>query len=199
MTRGIISISIAYLLGSFLPAYWLGRFLPGIDIREHGTHNAGATNVFLVLGLYPAMLTALYDGLKGVIAMGIAQIFGASLFFIYLSGISAIVGHIFPFYLGFRGGRGAATSVGLLLLYLKILIQSNWLPVSLLLSLSGYTLVSYIIFRKGRILGFLVPPVLYFTIILVSRSIYIDIFSGLVVVHLVIINLHDTFCNSTLN
>lgn len=184
MVAGIASLVAAYLLGSFLPAYWAGRFLPGIDIREQGNHSAGASNVFEVLGLYPAILTVLYDGLKGVIAMSISNILGASTGFIYLSGLLAMLGHIFPFYLGFRGGKGTVTGIGILLLYLWWLIQNSWLSLTVLLLLGVYALAVYVIFRQGRVLGLLVPPVLLLVILWVSRSIYVDVFSGIILLYL---------------
>ncbi len=183
----------AYLIGSFLPAYWLGRFLRGVDIREHGTKNAGTVNAYHVLGLPTAVITALYDALKGVGAMGIAHLLGASAIFVYLSGIAAVLGHIFPFYLRFRGARGVATSTGLLFTYLIIIIKNGWLSLTTLLLLTGYVTALYIIFRRGRILGILVPPVLYYAILWTSRSNYIDVFSGIVIFHIFLINFLDVW------
>lgn len=191
MIAKILALLAAYIIGSVLPAYWLGRFLRGIDIREYGSRNAGTVNAYHVLGLGPAVIAAFYDTLKGVAAMGIAFLVGAPTFFIYLSGIFAVIGHIFPFYLRFKGARGVAASTGLLLTYLTIIIINGWLSLTVLLFLGGYVLALYIIFRKGRILGILVPPVLYYVILWTSPSIYINIFSGIVILHILLINLLD--------
>ena len=112
MTNSIlITILIGYILGSLNPAFFFGKILRRIDIREHGTKNAGTTNVKRVLGLGPAIFTAIYDLSKGLIAIWIASALGLPPIWTYLSGIAAIIGHIFPFYLKFRGGQVTATLV----------------------------------------------------------------------------------------
>ena len=121
---GVLSILIGYVLGGILPAFIFGK-IKGIDIREEGTKNAGTSNAFKVLGLSYAIPTALYDTLKGLLAMLIAYSLGADFIFIQVSGLAAIVGHVFPFYLDFKGGQGNATATGLLLYYLV-----NYLTVS---------------------------------------------------------------------
>ncbi len=189
ITIGIISILIGYLLGSILPAYWLGRLLNNFDIREHGSGNAGTANVYHQLGLGPAVITAFFDTLKGIIAMGIALIFGAHIFFIYLSGVLAVVGHMFPFYLKFRGAQGVATSTGLLLTFLVILIANDWLSPIVFIYLVGLTLAGYLIFRKGSVLGIVIPPALYIAILINSPAIYLNIFTGIIILHMTLTNL----------
>jgi len=112
----ILPIIIGYLLGSVLPGYLIPKWTKGIDIRNLGDGNPGTTNVKRTLGFNIAILTGLYDTAKGLLAMFIAsRFFHSSEFIIYLSGISAILGHIVPFYLSFRGGRGVATATGMLI------------------------------------------------------------------------------------
>ena len=113
---GLLSILIGYLLGTINPGYFLGR-LKCIDIREEGTGNAGTSNVRIVLGVKYAMLTAFYDTFKGIIAIFFALGIGADFVFAQVSGFAAIIGHIFPFYMQFRGGQGIATATGIMLLY----------------------------------------------------------------------------------
>ncbi|MFX0043307.1 MAG: glycerol-3-phosphate acyltransferase [Candidatus Hodarchaeota archaeon] len=113
---GLLSILIGYLLGTINPGYFFGR-LKGIDIREEGTGNAGTSNVRIVLGIKYAMLTAFYDTFKGIIAIFIALAIGANFVFAQVSGYAAIIGHILPFYMQFRGGQGIATATGIMLLY----------------------------------------------------------------------------------
>ncbi|MFX1297498.1 MAG: glycerol-3-phosphate acyltransferase [Promethearchaeota archaeon] len=114
---GILGILIGYLLGAINPGYFFGR-LKGIDIREEGTGNAGTSNVRIVLGVKYAAFTAFYDTFKGIIAIFLAILIGANTIFAQISGYAAIIGHIFPFYIQFRGGQGIATASGIMLLYL---------------------------------------------------------------------------------
>ncbi len=193
MILGIISVVIGYLLGSFLPTYFLGKALKGIDIREEGQKNPGTVNAYHVLGLWPAVVTAFYDTLKGVAAMGIAYLLKVPEVFIYLSGIFAVAGHVFPFYLKFRGGQGAGASVGLLLTYLVIVFKNGWLPWQDLLFLTGLVLALLVIFRKGSIIGMVTLPTLYFFILLNSRSIIMDVFFGTVVAYIVFVNVSNVY------
>ena len=114
--RAAAAILAGYLAGSLSPAYWLGRLLKGIDVREHGSRNAGARNVNRLLGPWAAAVTAAVDMGKGVAAVLIARrLLGWSGPWGELAGVAAVLGHIFPFYLRFRGGRGLATAAGLYL------------------------------------------------------------------------------------
>lgn len=97
-----LSLISGYLIGSFLPAYFLTRAIVGIDIRTVGSFHAGTTNVFRTAGLVPAIITAVYDLSKGIIAIWLSILFGNPLWVGYLSGLCAVIGHIFPFYLQFR-------------------------------------------------------------------------------------------------
>ena len=112
---------IAYLLGSIPSAVWIGQALYGIDVRDYGSGNAGATNTFRVLGKKAGIPVLLSDVLKGFIAVKLAWISGAYLpgtqqyinFALFL-GLAALLGHIFPVFAGFRGGKGVATLLGIL-------------------------------------------------------------------------------------
>lgn len=112
-------LPVAYLLGSVPTAVWTGRLLHGIDIREHGSGNAGATNVMRVLGIrtgLPVLLVDLLKGLGAVLLIHAQHIVPVEeeLFMILsiLLGIIAITGHIFPLFAQFRGGKGVATMAG---------------------------------------------------------------------------------------
>ncbi|MFO7997733.1 MAG: glycerol-3-phosphate 1-O-acyltransferase PlsY [Bacteroidales bacterium] len=110
----------AYLLGSIPAAVWAGRWFFGVDVREHGSGNAGATNVYRVLGARTAIAVLLIDAAKGAAAVGIGR-FAAQGFsseewfvvFLFLLGILALLGHVFPLFAGFRGGKGIATLAGI--------------------------------------------------------------------------------------
>ena len=102
----------AYLLGAIPFGYLMGKFLRGIDIRQHGSGNPGATNVFRVLGAGPGAVTLLLDALKGLLPVAVALRMGSSEATAVAVGMSAIAGHMFTIFLRFRGGKGVATSAG---------------------------------------------------------------------------------------
>lgn len=189
---GIITILISYLLGSFLPAYFVGR-LKGIDIRKEGDKNPGATNAYHVLGLWPAVVTAFYDALKGVAAMGLAYLLNLPPLFIHLSGVAAIIGHVFPFYIRFRGGQGTAASVGILLFYLATLLKNDWLPWQDLVLLSLLVVTLAVIFRRGPIVGVIVLPLLVVFVLLNSPSLLLNIFFAIVTLYIVSVNLSHIY------
>jgi glycerol-3-phosphate acyltransferase PlsY len=115
----VIAIVIGYLLGSFPSAYLAGRLRKGVDIREVGSKNMGAMNVFYQVGPVEAVLVTLADLGKGVGAILLVRwVSGSSLVssFDFLTGLTAtaaVIGHIFPVFLKFRGGKGAATAIGI--------------------------------------------------------------------------------------
>ena len=118
MLEIVFALILAYAIGSISPSYILGKLIRGMDIREKGTRNAGAKNAFRTIGPVAGIITALFDLAKGVLAMYIAYLLNAPEIVIYLSGFAAILGHVFPFYLNFRGGTGMATAVGLLFAFI---------------------------------------------------------------------------------
>ncbi len=118
----ILLIITAYLLGSIPSAVWISRRFHGIDIREHGSGNAGFTNMVRVLGWKAGLPVFLIDMLKGYVAILQLRLFnvyipGTADFVNYqlILGAAAVLGHIFPIYVGFKGGKGVATLLGLLL------------------------------------------------------------------------------------
>jgi glycerol-3-phosphate acyltransferase PlsY len=114
----LILIIIAYLLGSIPTSVWIGKYFYGIDIREHGSGNAGATNTFRVLGKKPGIIVLIIDILKGTAAVSLAywfeDVLPANEFIDIEIGlaIACVFGHIFPVFAGFRGGKGVATLLG---------------------------------------------------------------------------------------
>ncbi len=109
----LVSI-IAYLMGNIATAYLVSRAFGKIDIREHGSGNSGSTNVFRVLGAKPAVIVFLGDVLKGTAAVLIGRYLGGSYGEI-LAGIFVVAGHNWPILLGGKGGKGIATTIGLML------------------------------------------------------------------------------------
>ena len=122
MLERIVCLAVGYVLGLFQTSYIYGR-KKGIDIREHGSGNAGTTNAFRTMGKKAGALTLLGDISKCVLAMLIARLlfgngFGDDIRLLELyAGAGCILGHNFPFYLKFKGGKGIAASVGLLLAF----------------------------------------------------------------------------------
>jgi len=112
--QAIIAILIGYAFGCIQSSYFLSKMVGKIDIREHGSGNAGASNITAIMGWKYGFIVGLVDVLKGVFAVLVVKwIYPDSPDLAYLSGIMAIIGHIFPFYMKFRGGKGVATLVGM--------------------------------------------------------------------------------------
>lgn len=112
----------AYLLGSIPTAVWIGKAKYGIDIREHGSHNAGATNIFRVLGKKPGIVVLFIDIVKGFAAVSLPFVFGVGewgsehLINVQLtSSLLAVLGHVLPLFARFKGGKGVATSLGVII------------------------------------------------------------------------------------
>lgn len=114
-----ILLVCGYLLGSIPSAVWIGRWFYHIDVREHGSHNAGATNVLRVLGRRAALPVFAIDAAKGYAAVMLAHctdLEGDAFFFLQIGlTAAAILGHIFPLFAGFKGGKGVATMAGCML------------------------------------------------------------------------------------
>lgn len=110
----VIVGAIAYLLGNFSTAYLVSKAFGNIDIRKHGSGNAGSTNVLRVLGVKAAVMVLLGDALKGVAAVLIGRYLAGGYGEI-IAGIAVVVGHNWPMLLGGKGGKGIATTIGLML------------------------------------------------------------------------------------
>ena len=115
MLPELIAILIGYLLGSIPMAYIIAKLRKGIDIREVGVGNMGAGNVIREVGLWEGAVVAIVDIGKGVAAILIAQTMGVSQPWLLAAGFAAILGHSFPFSIGFRGGQGVDTIIGIFL------------------------------------------------------------------------------------
>lgn len=121
---------LAYLLGSFSSAVWIGKWFYHVDVRNQGSGNAGATNTIRVLGTKAGIVVLLLDLLKALAAVLLASLLSASFLnqsqlvnYKVLAGALAVVGHVFPLYTGFRGGKGVASLVGVILgVYSPIII-----------------------------------------------------------------------------
>jgi len=142
----ILSLIIGYLIGTINPGYLIGR-MKGIDLREVGTKNPGTSNAWLILGKKYGILTGFYDIAKSFIACAVSIIcLGLNAYFAQFSGIIAIVGHCFPFYLKFRGGKGVATSLGMLLYYCILYMDTSDPPDYTMVFLSFYLILIGLLF-----------------------------------------------------
>lgn len=109
----VLPIVAGYLLGSISFSFLIGKWIKGIDIRNHGSGNAGATNTLRVLGKGPAVFVLLLDVLKGVVAVLISYWIAPDVNWVHAAaGLASIIGHNWPIYFGFRGGKGIATTIG---------------------------------------------------------------------------------------
>ncbi len=125
---------LAYIIGSIPTALIVGRIFFQIDIREHGSHNPGATNTLRVLGKQAAIAVLLVDVGKGALAALLPVLFQADLSPLY-PGLIAVIGHCFPIFAGFRGGKAIATTAG------ALLVANIWL---FLIAYISFFLVIYI-------------------------------------------------------
>ena len=116
MFLNVVIIVLAYLIGSIPSGLIIGKKFYGVDIRQHGSGNLGGTNTFRVLGVKAGLIVTSADILKGTLAAALPLIFPSELHPLFV-GIFAVVGHTYPLFAGFRGGKAVATSAGVLLCY----------------------------------------------------------------------------------
>lgn len=185
-----INVLIAYLIGSIPTAYWIGKRLHGIDIRELGSKNAGATNSFRVLGKKSGWIVLSVDILKGVAAatlpfwfQGEFVGFKDELLIMQLStSFSVAFGHVFPIFAGFRGGKGVATSLGIVIglnpvaaaiclgVFLLVFISSKYVSLGAITAALVFPFVSYFILDNDIRIMIIFTIVLSFLVIIVHRK-----------------------------
>lgn len=110
----IIALILAYLIGSFPSAFIIARLLKGVDIRTVGSRNMGAMNTFYKVGFWWGMLVLILDMSKGALAVAVTWWLTGSIYLQLAAGIAVVLGHSFPVFLKFRGGKGGATCIGVL-------------------------------------------------------------------------------------
>lgn len=144
-----LAVLLAYILGSIPAAVWIGKKFHNIDVREHGSGNAGTTNVIRVLGWKTGIPVLLIDVAKGSIATLLPVFFklaepgsSAMINLQIITGVTAIIGHVFPVLAGFRGGKGVATIFGVLLALHFLLTLSCFGVFLIVLLLTGIVSVS---------------------------------------------------------
>jgi glycerol-3-phosphate acyltransferase PlsY len=156
----------AYVLGSLTFGLFVGRWVKGIDIRRHGSGNLGATNVFRVIGWKWGILVLFLDTLKGFLAVGIPQIAFHTDFPSYFL---LLLGHTFPLWLGFKGGKGVATSLGVFLgiaplptlfafgLWVLVFASFRILSLASLIAAFAFPIILALLDRRGESFAYLFP------------------------------------------
>ncbi|KAA3440767.1 glycerol-3-phosphate 1-O-acyltransferase PlsY [Rufibacter hautae] len=166
-------ILLAYLIGSIPTAVWVGKKFYGIDVRQHGSGNAGATNTFRVLGKKPGSIVMAVDILKGWAATSLANLLvnweaiepQQLIMFKLILGVVAVIGHIFPIYVGFKGGKGVATVMGMVLavhlpvaliclgIFVVVLLLTKYVSLSSMLAAISFPLLLMLpMFRPDNLL-----------------------------------------------
>ena len=158
---------VAYLLGSVPTAVWLGRVKYGVDVRQHGSKNAGATNTFRVLGKKPGVIVLSIDVLKGVTAVLLPFLMGVGTWnsdhMIHVKlvcALLAVFGHVFPIFANFNGGKGVATSLGVIIgvhppaaliciaLFLITFLISNFVSLGAIVASLSFPISIMVVFRE---------------------------------------------------
>jgi acyl phosphate:glycerol-3-phosphate acyltransferase len=180
-----VTVLIAYILGSIPTAVWVGKAFHGIDVREHGSGNAGATNTIRVLGWKTGVPVLVIDMAKGWAAAMLPVFFmlapadSAMLTNLQiLTGVTSIIGHIFPLFAGFRGGKGVATIAGTVLAIHPTLTLAGLCVFAIVLLATG--IVSVASMSAG--ISF---PILLFTLF-ETPSMFFKLFSVAVAIALII-------------
>ncbi|MHB8157905.1 MAG: glycerol-3-phosphate 1-O-acyltransferase PlsY [Desulfocucumaceae bacterium] len=154
MTKLILTIVLGYLIGSISFGIIVGKLLKGIDIRQHGSGNPGVTNVLRVLGKGPAIIVLVGDVCKGMLGVLIGLYFG-DITYGMAGGLAAEVGHIYPLYFGFKGGKGSATGFGVVLMLAPDIVAVAAATFVLSILITRYV-------SLGSILGALISVVMAF-------------------------------------
>jgi glycerol-3-phosphate acyltransferase PlsY len=183
----VIAIVIGYLLGSIPSAYLAGRLGKGVDIREVGSKNMGAMNVYYEVGLVEAVLVTLVDLGKGIGAILLVRwLSGSPLISSFdwltgLTGAAAVLGHVFPVFLKFRGGKGGATAIGILLFLMPRAIPFLFIVfvIALLITRNPTFSYSLILIVFPFVAGFIYVDHYGEPLALVFYSIGLGIFLGL--------------------
>jgi glycerol-3-phosphate acyltransferase PlsY len=174
MTLEILFVLIGYAIGCLQSAYFIGRIFGKIDIREHGSGNAGMTNVTRVMGAKAGIAVLLLDVAKAMAAIMLANyVFHGRLYGMQgieylpglLTGLGVILGHNFPFYLKFRGGKGIASTLGLALMFdwralavaagvgIIMLVVVKYMSLASMLGLTALAVTATIIFYEPAIIA----------------------------------------------
>jgi glycerol-3-phosphate acyltransferase PlsY len=169
----ILALIFAYLLGSIASAVWIGQIFYRTDVREYGSGNSGATNAFRVLGKKAGIAVLIIDSAKGWLSVNLATLLnalgithlipgtGPFIDFQLALGIAALLGHIFPVYVGFRGGKGIATLLGIILavhpqaalasiaVFIVVLLITRYVSLSSMVAATAFPVVVILVFETA--------------------------------------------------
>ncbi|MBN9652958.1 glycerol-3-phosphate 1-O-acyltransferase PlsY [Halobacillus sp. GSS1] len=168
----VLYILIAYLLGSIPSGLIVGKIGYGTDIREHGSGNLGGTNTFRVLGIKAGLIVTLADILKGTLAAALPYFLGAEVIPLVI-GIFAVIGHMYPVFAGFKGGKAVATSGGVILGVNPVIFAVLLLSFFIVLYLSKYVSLSSMVSGIVGIVATLVVKDYGLTIIISLFTIFV--------------------------
>jgi glycerol-3-phosphate acyltransferase PlsY len=185
----VSALLFAYALGSLPSAVWIGKMFYGVDVREHGSGNAGATNTFRVLGKKAGVPVLIIDILKGWVAVNITYYLlpdapGTEPFvnMQIVLGIAALIGHIFPLFAGFRGGKGIATLLGIMLaiqpsasaiailVFLVVFLISGYVSLSSMTAGFAFPFIIMLLFKNSVIPSLVIFSFLVAILILVTHQ-----------------------------
>ncbi len=178
--NNIIAIIIAYLVGSVPSAIWVSKWFFGIDVRDHGSMNAGATNTFRVIGKKAGFPVLFFDILKGWASVkGLSYLFSnyelGTDQFVNLElaiGMAAVFGHVFPIYEGFKGGKGVATLLGIILainfsaasicflIFIVVFIVSKYVSLGAITAAFFFPFLTIYVFKAES------PSLIFFSIVI---------------------------------
>jgi glycerol-3-phosphate acyltransferase PlsY len=183
---------MGYLIGSINPAYIFGR-MKNLDIREQGDGIAGTVNAFKSLGMKYAIPTGTFDFFKGILAIYLSLLIGADFVFAQLSGLAAIAGHVFPFYIKFRGGQGMATTSGILLAYLLNYLLTGTAMLIFIFTYLIFVLAIFVyVTRTGIIVAIVALGLIGYAVLIYYPGNPYNLFFLIVVVYDLSVSLYDT-------
>ena len=172
-------VLISYLIGCFPSAYFLGKMYKNIDIRNHGSGNSGSTNALRVMGTKFGILTLVLDVAKGIIAVLIGKLILGDQGGL-IAGLLVVLGHNFPVYLKFKGGKGVATSIGVLMIL-------TWQTSLTVVIIGVITIIITRYVSLGSILGAISAPI---TAVLVMKTMDKPLFITVVILSSLLIVRH---------
>lgn len=182
----IVLIVLAYLIGSIPTSVWVSRSFFGIDIRDYGSGNAGATNTYRVLGPKWGTFVMIVDMLKAIVAVKLAYLlpysYESELYLVNMQiglGLAAVIGHIFPIWANFKGGKGVASLFGMVLgiqpnvalccvgVFILVLFLTRWVSLSSILASIAFPVFILVVFNEPehlyRVFALLVALLVLFT------------------------------------
>lgn len=181
-------IALGYLIGSQSASYLISKYIGKIDIRQHGSGNAGATNVFRNLGKGAGVMALLGDLLKGTLAGYLGLKLGGNSDMAFLCGLSSVLGHCYPFTIGFKGGKGVATSAGvvlalspqifgiLIVFQIIVILLTRYMSLASILSAVLFPILGYFMHPEGNFLYYSIAFSIF--VIYKHRSNITRLFSG---------------------